>query len=115
MLIAIVALAVIAPLGEIGRVSAQDRDKDLREATFTAGEILDLAYQRKFNAMYDRIHPDAHAIIPRVAAVGVFEQLYATTEAGQGTVTGADLVELEWLDDRGDQFHERAPVGSCTL
>jgi hypothetical protein len=27
--------------------------------------------------MYDRIHPDAHAVVPRAAAVGTFEELYA--------------------------------------
>ncbi len=75
---------------------AQDEQRDAREARFTAEEILRLAAERKFNAMYDRIHPDAQAVIPRAAAVGTLEQIYAATQAGQATVTGVAIGEWTW-------------------
>ncbi|MDP9469820.1 MAG: neutral zinc metallopeptidase [Chloroflexota bacterium] len=75
---------------------AQDEQRDAREARFTAEEILRLAAERKFNAMYDRIHPDAQAVIPRAAAVGTFEQIYAATQAGQATVAGVAIGEWTW-------------------
>jgi hypothetical protein len=95
-LITVLSLSILFPLAQLHSAHAQDQGKDLREATATAGEILDLAYQRKFNAMYDRIHPDAHAIIPRAAAVGVFQQAYGETNAGQATITDSQLVTWTW-------------------
>jgi predicted metalloprotease len=73
-------------------VSAQDQDADLREAVATAEEIFRLAAEGKYNAMYDRIHPDAHAVVPRAAAVGTFTELYAIAQAGRSQITGARMV-----------------------
>ena len=39
-------------------------------AVATAVELSRLEAAGDFNALYDRIHPDAHAVIPRAAAVG---------------------------------------------
>ena len=96
LLLAVVLSSVLLPLAQSARVAAQDDERDLREATFTAGEILRLAYERKFNAMYDRIHPDAHEIIPRVAAVGTFELIYEENQAGEATITGSRLTSWTW-------------------
>jgi predicted metalloprotease len=96
----LVALFVLAallgtPLGAM--VSGQeDPERDRREVEFTAQEIFRLAAERKFNAMYDRIHPDAHAVIPRVAAVGTFEELYSITRAGESTISGIEFGEWTW-------------------
>ncbi|MDP9364960.1 MAG: neutral zinc metallopeptidase [Chloroflexota bacterium] len=49
-----------------------------------------------FNALYDRIHPDAHAIIPRAAAIGWFEEAFAPRGPGVSTVTGVRFVEWTW-------------------
>lgn len=95
LVIAFLFSMILSPLVTTAPVYA-DEAKDLREAEFSAGEILRLAYERKFNAMYDRIHPDAHAVIPRIAAVGVFEQVYEETNAGLGETTGAKLVNWTW-------------------
>src|SRR3954468_7496583 len=96
LLVALTLSSLLASLGAAGPASAQDDERDLREATFSAGEILRLAYERKFNAMYDRIHPDAHEVIPRVAAVAVFEQVYEETNAGEATITGSQLTRWTW-------------------
>jgi predicted metalloprotease len=73
-------------------VSARDQEADLREAVATAQEIFLLAAEGKYNAMYDRIHPDAHAVVPRAAAVGTFTELYAVAQAGRAQITGARMV-----------------------
>lgn len=96
LFLAIVLSSMVVPLSQTGRAAAQDDERDLREATFAAGEILRLAYERKFNAMYDRIHPDAHEIIPRVAAVGAFELIYEQNQAGEATITGSRLTAWTW-------------------
>lgn len=86
-------LGLIWPLSSGGMpVSAQDQEADLREAVATAQEIFLLAAEGKYNAMHDRIHPDAHAVVPRAAAVGTFSELYAIAQAGQSRVTGARMV-----------------------
>jgi hypothetical protein len=95
LIVMLLALAAF-PIAPTQRAAAQDDDRDLREATFTAQEILRLAYERKFNAMYDRIHPDAHEVVPRAAAIGVFKAAYAETNAGEATVTGSKLVAWTW-------------------
>ncbi len=82
---------VWSPAG-IQSVSAQDQEADLREAVATAEEIFLLAAEGKYNAMYDRIHPDAHAVVPRAAAVGTFTELYAIAQAGRSQITDARLV-----------------------
>lgn len=49
-----------------------------------------------FNALYDRIHPDAHAVIPRAAAIGWFQEAFAPRGPGVATVTGVRFVEWTW-------------------
>jgi uncharacterized protein len=73
-------------------VSAQSEEDDLREATATAHEIFLLAADKKYNAMYDRIHPDAHEVVPRAAAVGTFTELYAVAQAGKSEIVGGQMV-----------------------
>ena len=65
-------------------------------ARATAEELFELAAQSNFNALFDRIHPDAHAVIPRVAAIRAFEEIYATTQAGLATITGVAIGEWTW-------------------
>ena len=87
---------VLSGLSLAPAASAQDREADARGAVATAREIFRLADECKFNAMYDRIHPDAHAEVPRVVAVKVFEQLYAVAQAGRSEIVGVDLGPWTW-------------------
>lgn len=73
-----------------------DEDQDIADATARADEIFQLADQEKFNAMYDLIHPDARAVVPRVVAVNTFKELYALAEAGRSTVTGVEMGPWTW-------------------
>jgi predicted metalloprotease len=88
---------------------AADQSDDLRAAQATAEQILELAAQHKFNAMYDRIHPDAHMVVPRAAAVGTFEEIYGATQAGQAQITGAQLVDWTW-PVTGKAYHGAAAI-----
>lgn len=95
-MILIAFVLTICALAGLPAVSAQDREADAREAVATAEEIFRLADERKFNAMYDRIHPDAHAEVPRVVAVRVFEQVYAAAQAGRSEIVGVGLGPWTW-------------------
>jgi hypothetical protein len=89
-------VALGGPLAARPAVAQEDQARDTREATFTAEEIFRLAYERKFNAMYDRIHPDAHAVVPRAAAVGTFEELYAIVQAGRSQIKEVEFGSWTW-------------------
>lgn len=71
-------------------------NQDIADATARAKEIFRLADQKKFNAMYDLIHPDAHAVVPRVVAVNTFKELYALAEAGQSEVVAVRMESWTW-------------------
>ena len=95
----IVAVTLLAP-GAAMRGAAQepedDVNRDRANAAATATEILRLAGERKFNAMYDYMHPDAMAVVPRAAAVGTFTDVYAEAQAGQAQITGVEMVPWTW-------------------
>ena len=59
--------------------------------------------------MYDRIHPDAHAEVPRVAAAGIFEQVYARPMLGW-----ARRQAPVWLIGRG-QFMANLKIGAVEV
>ena len=97
--VVIVAVTLLAP-GAAMRGAAQeparDVNRDRANAAATATEILRLAGERKFNAMYDYMHPDAMAVVPRAAAVGTFTDVYAEAQAGQAQITGVEMVPWTW-------------------
>ena len=84
--------------GDAGAAQEPERDvnRDRANAAATATEILRLAGERKFNAMYDYMHPDAMAVVPRAAAVGTFTDVYAEAQAGQAQITGVEMVPWTW-------------------
>lgn len=94
----VVAIALIAFLcGPIsGTVRAQTTPDETQAVRITAEQIFQLAADRKFNAMYDRIHPDAHAVVPRAAAVGTFESVYSVLQAGKSEITGISFGPWTW-------------------
>jgi hypothetical protein len=49
-----------------------------------------------FNALYDLIHPDAHAVIPRDAVVGWYFDYFAPRGASPATITGVRFVSWQW-------------------
>ncbi len=95
--VVIVAMTLISPAAAPGAAQTEgDPNRDRASAAATAAEILRLAGERKFNAMYDFMHPDAMAVVPRAAAVGVFTDVYAEAQAGQAQVVGVEMVPWTW-------------------
>ena len=93
----LVAMTVLLP-SLAPEVSAQERDvnRDRANASATAAEILRMASDRKFNTMYDFMHPDAMAVVPRAAAVGVFTDVYQEAQAGQAQIVGVEMTPWTW-------------------
>ncbi len=95
----IVAMTLLAP-GAATRAIAQEQERDVNRdranAAATASEILRMAGERKFNAMYDFMHPDAMAVVPRAAAVGAFTDAYEEAQAGQAQITGVEMTPWAW-------------------
>src|SRR6478736_8143618 len=72
---------------------AQDLATD---AANRAVEISALEAARNFDAVYDLMHPDAQAIIPRAAVVGWNRDFLSDQDAGVLTVIGVSIVSWQW-------------------
>jgi predicted metalloprotease len=96
LVIAVTLLAPAAPLSAVAQDQQHDVNRDRANAAATATEILRLAAERKFNAMYDYMHPDAMAVVPRAAAVGTFTDVYEEAQAGQAQITGVEMGPWTW-------------------
>lgn len=112
----VVIMTLLAPaLGVASRAAAQDQQqqqnpvRDRANAAATAAEILRLAGDHKFNSMYDYMHPDAMAVVPRAAAVGVFTEVYADSQAGDAQIVGVEMVPWTW-GVTGQQYPYAAKV-----
>jgi predicted metalloprotease len=46
--------------------------------------------------MYDSMHPDAMAVVPRAAAVGTFTDVYEEAQPGQAQIVSVDMVSWTW-------------------
>lgn len=46
--------------------------------------------------MYDMIHPDAKAIVPRAAAVGTFDSVYRDAKVGPARVVAVEMGPWTW-------------------
>ena len=97
ILVVVMTLLSPAVVTSAGAQAAQrDVNRDRANAAATATEILRMASERKFNAMYDYMHPEAMAVVPRAAAVGVFTDVYQEAQAGQAQITGAEMGPWTW-------------------
>ncbi|MDP9364961.1 MAG: hypothetical protein M3Q10_12180 [Chloroflexota bacterium] len=61
------------------------------QARARAEELFGLAAAGNFNALFDRIHPDAQAVIPRTAGIRAFEQVYALARPGEAEIVNVAL------------------------
>jgi uncharacterized protein len=92
----LLTLSLVAPAVGARSVAAQNDAADRALAAATAQQIFQLAADRNFNAMYDQIHPDAHAVVPRAAAVGAFQAIYSKYQAGKAQIVGVKIVQWTW-------------------
>lgn len=70
--------------------------QDLSAAAQSAVELSRLEAARAFDALYDRMHPDAQALISREVITGWYVDYLAEQNAGELTVTDARLVDWTW-------------------
>lgn len=77
-------------------IAAHGYADDEQDASTTAYELSLLEAAGSFDELYDRMHPDAQAIIPREAVVGWYENEFAPREPQPITVTGVQEVTWVW-------------------
>jgi hypothetical protein len=105
----VVVCLVGGGFGTIPASPARAQSSEERAVQITAEAIFGLAAERKFNAMYDRIHPDAHQIVPRAAAVGTFSELYSILQAGESEIVDIDFEDWTW-GVTGQEYEHAAAV-----
>jgi len=88
--------AIGAVVGPIRPVAGQGSERDGSDAAETAVALSRLEAAWDFNTLYDRIHPDAHAVVPRAAVIGWFGNVFAPLGPGISTVTGVRFVSWTW-------------------
>lgn len=81
---------------QIARYGGSETVSDAEAAAEAARELSRLEAARDFNAVYDRIHPDVHAVVPRAAVVGWYEETFADKRTAELTVTGVRFVAWSW-------------------
>lgn len=66
------------------------------EARARAEELFGLAAAGDFNALFDRIHPDAQAVIPRSVGIQAFQELYALAQPGRAEIVDVRIGSWWW-------------------
>ncbi len=69
---------------------------DEQAAADTAVELSEYEAVGDVNALYDRIHPDVHSVVPRAAVIGWYQNDFLPLGPGVATVTGVRFVEWTW-------------------
>jgi len=77
------------------RAAAQADDR-LAAAASTARELSVLEADRDFDAIYERMHPDALAVVPRSVVVGWYETYFSDRETSELEVTGVESAPWTW-------------------
>jgi predicted metalloprotease len=77
------------------QVAAQS-DNRLAAAADAARELSLLEADRDFDAIYERMHPDALAVVPRSAVVGWYETFFSDRETSELEVTGVESEPWTW-------------------
>lgn len=86
---------LVMVVGQVTPAAAQS-DFDAQAASIAAYELSVMESLGDFNGLYDRIHPDAHAVVPRAAAVGWFEEDFAPRGPGVSVVTSVEFGPWTW-------------------
>jgi predicted metalloprotease len=93
----VLLLSLVLIGGNIAPVHAQQTlTEEELAAVQSADHILRLAVDRQFNALYDLIHPDAAAVVPRGAAIAAFEEIYGASNAGDATIVSIQMGPWTW-------------------
>jgi predicted metalloprotease len=90
------------------RAAAQTDDR-LAAAADAALELSALEAERDFDALYERMHPDALTIVPRSAVVGWYKSYFADRETSELEVTGVEAEPWTW-EVTGDTYDDAVTV-----
>jgi predicted metalloprotease len=85
------------------------QSEDLAAAGEAARELSLLEADRDFDALYERMHPDSRAVVPRSAVVGWYVSFLAGREAGELTVTGVVAEPWTW-QVTGETYNDAVTV-----
>jgi Putative neutral zinc metallopeptidase len=88
----LLAPAALAPAS----IEAAYGDEDAQNAMDQAYALSVLEANGQYNALYDLIHPDAHAVVPRAAVVGWYQNEFGPRGASASVVTGVRFVSWTW-------------------
>ena len=77
------------------RAAAQADDQQAAAAD-AARELSSLEAERDFDALYERMHPDALAVVPRSAVVGWYGSYFSDREASKLEVSGVESEPWTW-------------------
>ncbi|MFT4037060.1 MAG: neutral zinc metallopeptidase [Thermomicrobiales bacterium] len=98
-----VLMGVAAPAANATSVSPvrdspvfQQADADLDAAAEAVREFSQLEEARDFQALYDRLHPDARAVVPRSAVVGWYDAFLQGRSAGEATIRDVQWEPWTW-------------------
>lgn len=90
----VLLLSVLLVLGNLPRAAvAQDRAAN---AAAAAVELSRLEAEGQYDAVYDRMHPDAQAVVPRQTVVGWYQAESAPLGPGVITVLSVEFVDWTW-------------------
>lgn len=90
LLLATMLATSLTPLA----ASAQSTGSEAASEAATA--YLQLAEQGQFNTLFDYLHPDAQAEVPRSVGLAVFESIYGQTRPSNAQVSNVELGSWTW-------------------
>ena len=91
------------------QTQARADELDRREAARAALELSRLEAERDFDELYERMHPDARAVVPRAAVVGWYEADFADKRTAELDVTGVEFISWTW-GVTGETYRRTAAV-----
>ena len=107
-IVALVLIMVIAANG-LPITGNSQTTVDEQAAMDTAVELSIYESEGNVNALYDRIHPDVHSVVPRAAVIGWYQNDFLPLGPGVAEVTGIRFLEWTW-EVTGETYSQTAEV-----
>ena len=96
ILLVAIGVGAVLPWFEVSAAQPTDQASAGEVAAEMAVELSVLEAAGEFDQIYDLIHPDARAVVPRGAVVGWYESDFAPLGPGEIIVTGVEFVDWTW-------------------
>jgi predicted metalloprotease len=85
-----------ATSAELPTAAQADAPDATTAAANMAVELSQLEAAQDFESLYERMHPDARAVVPRSAVIGWYEATFADRSTSELTVTGVTFEPWTW-------------------